>query len=395
MTPHSPSSRLTPGDGPVVLAAGGTGGHLFPALALARVLRARGFQVVLATDQRGTGFGAELPEVTTYRISGAGVAGGSPLRKARSALLLGLGYLQSRRLLSRLRPQAVVGFGGYAALPTTLAAVHQGRRTLLHEQNQVVGRANRLVIGKASALATSFAQVAGLRPLEAAKVQVTGNPVRAEIAALAASPYPAVDASGPLQLLITGGSQGAAVFNDLLPAAITQLPPALRRRLRVCQQVRGGDAARLAALYDSGGVAHRLQSFFDDMPQRLSQAHLLICRAGASTIAELAAAGRPAILVPYPHATDDHQSGNARAFSEAGGGWLMPQATLTPASLADRLNELLNHPETLVRAAACARAFAQPQAAERLADLVCGVQPSNGPSDRHPNRRNPDQEAAA
>ncbi|MGO1120207.1 undecaprenyldiphospho-muramoylpentapeptide beta-N-acetylglucosaminyltransferase [Rhodovibrionaceae bacterium A322] len=396
MTGTRQQPLLTPGNGPVVLAAGGTGGHLFPALALARVLLARGYAVHLITDTRGKGFGAELPEVTTHRISGAGVAGGSPVKKAKSLLLLGWGYLQARRLLSHLKPQAVVGFGGYAALPTSLAALHQKRRTLLHEQNQVVGRANRLLAEKATAIATSFARVDGLSAAAQSKTQITGNPVRAAIADLAHSPYPAVTGQQALQLLVTGGSQGATVFNDLLPAAIARLPEELRQRLTICQQVRGGDEARLAGLYDSCGVGHTLKSFFDDMPQRLATAHLLVCRSGASTIAELAAAGRPAVLVPYPYATDDHQTGNARAFAEAGGGWLMPQSDLTADSLAQRLGELLASPDTLSRAAACARAFAQPNAAERLADLVCGQTPGNGENGKKKNTPdNPQQEAAA
>lgn len=351
----------------VMLAAGGTGGHLFPAQATARALLQRGAEVVLVTDQRGSGFQG-LPGIQTRRIA-AGSPRGHTLSKLRAACALGLGYLQSRRLIAELQPQAVLGFGGYPSVAPLMAARRRRIRTLLHEQNQVVGRANRLLAARADVIATSFPEVAGL-PVGAEERQVlTGNPVRAEIAAVGQQPYPAFDGQA-LVLLVTGGSQGARAFDELVPDAVARLPRELRQRLTVIQQLRGRDREEVAAIYEQAGVTALLASFFDDMPERLATAHLLICRAGASTIAELAAAGRPALLIPYPFAADDHQRGNAEAFAAAGGGWLVSQREVTVELLSQRLTELFSDPAKLKLAAASARAFARDDAAERLADLV-------------------------
>ena len=365
-----------------VLAAGGTGGHMFPAQALARVLLERDAKVVLITDKRGGGFGPDLPQVETWRVSAAGVAGGDIFSKAMGALRLGWGVLQARSILKRLDPDAVVGFGGYASVPTVFAAGRLGTRVVLHEQNAVVGRANRLLAAKAETICTSFATVEGLRGSEREKVTVTGNPVRSAIAQLGRQPYSVPGPGDEVRLLVVGGSQGARVFNEVLPYALCRLPEAIKARLKVAQQVRGNDTGHVAKVYDDCGVSAALQPFFDDMPERLKKAHLLICRAGASTIAELAAAGRPAILVPYPFAADDHQTGNAQALAEAGGGWLLPQSGLTPESLAERLTRLIEDAGALARAAGCARAFAEENAAERLADVVLSRRRSNGDAPR-------------
>lgn len=374
-----------------VLAAGGTGGHMFPAQALARALLARGAKVVLITDKRGGGFGPDLPQVGTWRVSGAGVAGGDLLSKAKGAVKLAWGIVQSRSILRRVRPDAVVGFGGYASVPPVFAAGRLGLRIVLHEQNAVAGRANRMLAPKASAICTSFAEVAGLSPADRAKTVVTGNPVRGAIAALGRQPYGVPGPGDPFRLLVTGGSQGARVFNEVLPYALCRLPDAIKARLRVVQQVRGTDTSQVAAVYETCGVTAELKSFFDDMPERLKAAHLVICRAGASTVAELAAAGRPAILVPFPFAADDHQTGNAHAVAEAGAGWLLPQANLTPETLAERLAQLIGDPATLARAAGCARAFAHEDSAERLADVVLHTGDDNGAAARPPKP----EEAAA
>ncbi len=378
----------------VVLAAGGTGGHMFPAQALARELLLRGLRPVLITDKRAGGFGPDLAEqVETHQIAAAGFAGGDWLSKARSLARLAWGYLQARRVLARVDPVAVVGFGGYAALPTTMAAAHAKHRLVLHEQNAVIGRANRLLATRATAIATSFPTVEGLREAERAKIVVTGNPVRAAIAAVGRKPYAVADSEGPLRLLVTGGSQGARVFNDLIPEALTLLPESLRERIQVSQQVRVGDMDKVERLYERNGIRSDLQPFFDDMPERLQSAHLLVCRAGASTITELAAAGRPSILVPYPFAADDHQTANARAFAEAGGGWVMPQDSLSAEMLAERLTALFENPAQLTRAAERARGFAQPDAARRLADLVIDGGEGNGHTQQDLNASN--KEAAA
>ena len=362
----------------VALAAGGTGGHMFPAQALARELLARGSGVALITDQRGGGFGPDLPQVETHFISAGGLAGKGLLNKFTSVLRLGLGTLQARGILKALDADVVVGFGGYPSVPTVLTGARLGLRVVLHEQNAVLGRANRLLASKAHAIATSFDKVEGLTAANAHKVRVTGNPVRPAVAALGRRPYALPDGEDALRLLVVGGSLGATVFNEVVPAAICRLPETLRRRLRVTQQVRGPELDTVSAAYRECGVDCDLKGFFDDMPERLAVAHLVISRAGASTVAELAAAGRPGLMVPYPSATDDHQTANAQHLVDAGGGWLMPQSTLTPEALAERLNSLLASPTLLARASRCAQSYAHPDAAENLADVVCGLRGDNG-----------------
>ena len=357
----------------VVLAAGGTGGHMFPAEALARELLARGCAVELVTDRRGAGFGPDLGRVAIHRISAGGVAGGGLLKRLKGLLSLALGFVQARGLLKDLDADAVVGFGGYPSVPTALAGALAGLRVVLHEQNAVLGRANRLLAPRARAIATCFAEVKGLAPADRAKAKVTGNPVRPAIVAVGRRPYARPAADGRLRLLVTGGSQGAKAFNDVVPDAVRRLPEDLRRRLDVVQQVRGDALDEVAAAYDSCGVTAHLAGFLDDMPERLAEAHLAICRAGASTIAELAVAGRPAILVPYPFATDDHQTANAQALVEAGAAWLMPERALNAEALAERLGALFAAPAVLARAAQCAAALAHPDAARHLADLTLGA----------------------
>ena len=374
-------NRVKPGraePGRIVLAAGGTGGHMFPAQALARELLGRGLSVALVTDRRGGGFGPDLPQVETHRISAAGLAGRGLLGKLRGVLALGLGLVQARRLLKGFGGEVVVGFGGYPSVPTVLAGASLGLRVVLHEQNAVLGRANRLLAGRADAIATSFGQVAAIAESDRAKVHLTGNPVRPAIAALGRRPYGVPDANDVLRLLVTGGSQGATVFNDVVPAALCLLPEPLRRRLKVSQQVPGGAIEKVAAIYRDCGIACEPKDFFDDLPERLGAAHLVIGRAGASTVAELAAAGRPGLLVPYPAATDDHQTANAQSLAEAGGGWVMPQSAFTPEHLAERLSSLFANPALLARASRCAQAFGRDQAAAALADVVCASGDHNG-----------------
>jgi UDP-N-acetylglucosamine--N-acetylmuramyl-(pentapeptide) pyrophosphoryl-undecaprenol N-acetylglucosamine transferase len=377
----------------VVLAAGGTGGHMFPAQALARELLARDIAVVLITDARGGGFGPDLPQVETYRIRAGAMAGAGAVKKLRSVAQLGLGYLQARGHLRRCGAEVAVGFGGYPSVPTILAAAHRGLPVILHEQNSVLGRANRLLAPRAEIIATCFDKVDGVTDADRGKLRVTGNPVREAIAAVGARPYAVPGDNDPLRLLVVGGSQGATVFNELVPAAVAGLPEDLRRRLTVHQQVPGQASAAVAAAYDACGVKHALAAFFNDVPERLAAAHLVISRAGASTVAELAAAGRPAVMVPYPSATDDHQTSNAQALVEAGGGWLMPQAGLDADSLAERLASLLSSPALLARAAGCTRAAAHLDAAHDLADLVCGLGNGNGNQAR--SATGTDKEAAA
>jgi UDP-N-acetylglucosamine--N-acetylmuramyl-(pentapeptide) pyrophosphoryl-undecaprenol N-acetylglucosamine transferase len=379
--------------GLIALATGGTGGHVFPARALAGALSARGWRLAIVTDSRGAGFAVGGSEVETYRIKAASPGRGAG-GKLRRLVQIGAGLFQARALLRRLQPAAVVGFGGYASVPTMLAATHAGLPTLIHEQNAVLGRANRLLAPRVRCIAASFDHVERARPRDADKIIVTGNPVRAEIAALGEAPYPAPDGGrGPLHLLVFGGSQGAHILSAVVPAAIATLSSPARMRIRVVQQCRAEDIDAVRANYDAAGVQAELAAFFDDMPARLKTAQLVIGRAGASTVAELAAAGRPAVLAPYPHATDDHQTANARAAEATGAAWLVPDAAFTAEAVGDRLDALMANPGLLETAAAAAHRFARRDAAERLADAVeaLALPRSNG-NGHHPNL--PEEKAA-
>jgi len=358
---------------PIVIAAGGTGGHLFPAEALAAELLARGERIALMTDQRSTAFDSPVfANAERFVLRGSGLSGRGVLAAARGAAALAAGTLQARGLLRRLNAAAVVGFGGYPSVPPLIAALTMfGRRpvTVLHEQNAVLGRANRLIAPRADALALSYKATAQV-PV-GARVEVLGNPVRPALAALAGGEYPSTD--GALRLLVLGGSLGARVFADVVPDAVAALPAALRARLLVTQQCRAEDINRVREAYAAAGVPAELSPFFPDVAPRLSTAHLVVARAGAGTLAELACAGRPAILVPLPHAIDDHQTANAKALEEAGAATVVPQAKFTSAALAEQLAALLNDPRALARAADSAARLAQPDAARRLADLVLSL----------------------
>ncbi|CAA7622956.1 undecaprenyldiphospho-muramoylpentapeptide beta-N-acetylglucosaminyltransferase [Magnetospirillum sp. SS-4] len=357
----------------IALAAGGTGGHVFPAEALAGILLERGYRLALITDRRGAAYGGTLGRLETHRIRAGGIAGRGALSKLRAVAELGLGVLQARSLLKRIRPAAVIGFGGYASIPGMVAAVAAGIPTAIHEQNAVLGRANRLLASRVGRIATSFAEVSHVDPRLLPKLVHIGMPVRAAVAALRDAPYPPLDGDGPIQLLVLGGSQGARVLSEVVPAALAQLPAALRLRIRIAQQCRPEDLDGVARAYEGAGIACTLQSFFADVPERLTAAHLVIARAGASTVAELTALGRPAILVPYPFAIDDHQTANAHAIENNGGAWLMDQAGFTAEALAARLGSLFSQPGILARTAGCAARAGRPDAAERLADLVAGL----------------------
>ncbi|MFC7334123.1 undecaprenyldiphospho-muramoylpentapeptide beta-N-acetylglucosaminyltransferase [Rhodocista pekingensis] len=357
---------------PIVLAAGGTGGHLFPAEALARELLERGHRVVLVTDVRGTAFGDALRDVPVHRIRSATLGGGL-LGKARTALELGIGTLQARRLLARLAPAIVVGFGGYPSFPAVYAAAGLRIPVAIHEQNAVMGRANRMLARRARLICTSFPEVQGMDNVDRARAVRTGNPVRPAVLVLRDRPYEAPLPGGSLNILVTGGSQGATVFGEIVPRAVAMLPEDLRLRLGIVQQARAENLQAARDGYAALGVQATLAPFFRDLPERLARCHLMIGRAGASTVAELTVAGRPAILVPYPHATDDHQTANARALAAAGGAWLMPQPEFTAEALAARLTALLTDPTPLAPAAAAAAAWGLPDAARRLADAVLGA----------------------
>ncbi len=351
----------------VVLAAGGTGGHIFPAEALARELLNRKVRVALLTDRRGGAFSADLA-VPVHRIHAAAFGGGV-IHKLISVAQMAAGYFQARALLHKLRPTLVVGFGGYPSVPTVYAAANRGITIILHEQNAVLGRANRALMAKAKLIATGFPSVAGLSAAAPTLVQ-TGNPVRPAFVALREQPYPAILPDGPLNLFVMGGSQGARVFSETVPKALALLPEPLRRRISIAQQCRGEDMERARAAYAAAGLEPELATFFRDVPERLARCHLAICRSGASTIAELTAIGRPAILVPYPHGHAGEQKANAEAVAEAGGAWVIPQEAFTPEALSVRLEALLNLPATLDKTAQAARSWGTVRAASNLADCV-------------------------
>jgi UDP-N-acetylglucosamine--N-acetylmuramyl-(pentapeptide) pyrophosphoryl-undecaprenol N-acetylglucosamine transferase len=356
----------------VLLAAGGTGGHLFPAEALAAALAARGVAVELATDARAVGYGGKFPARAMHVIPSATPRGHNPFAYAKAGAVIAIGVANAYRLLRRLRPAAVVGFGGYPSIPPVLAAGLRRIPSVIHEQNGVMGRANRLLAPRVTAIATSFAGVVDAHPALAAKATRTGNPLRPAVLA-AITPYAAPAPGGPLRLLAFGGSQGARIMADVVPPAVERLDPAVCARLSVVQQARPEDLERVRATYARLGVTADAAPFFLDLPARIAAAHLVVSRSGASTVAELAALGRPAVLVPLPHALDQDQLANARVLEAAGGAILLRQDVFTPERLAREIAALAADPARLSAMASGAHSAGAPDAAERLADLVMKV----------------------
>lgn len=350
-----------------VLMAGGTGGHLFPAMSLAQELRRRGHIIHLMTDHRVAAYGDMFPASETHIVPSATPSVRNPIQFAAAGfkILWGIGVAGGR--LRQVRPDAVIGFGGYPVFPPFLAASLARVPGILHEQNAVMGRANRALARYARLIALSFQKTAKAEAFAQKSVWV-GNPVRDRVRVLADKPYP--DIGGNLHVTVFGGSQGARAFADIVPAAIAELAPELRSRLRVTQQCRAEDLDRVAEAYRVAKVNVELAAFFDDLPERIARSHLVIARSGASTIAELTVIGRPAILIPLPGAIDADQKNNALVVEAAGGGWIADQATLSPPSLASRLTSLFGEPEVLRRAAAAAKSLGQPDAVEKLADLA-------------------------
>ncbi len=355
-----------------LLAAGGTGGHMMPAHALARELGERGHSVALVTDERG----ARIPglfENVPVHVLPAGRMTRNPIALLKAGRSVWRGRALARGLMRDERPAAVVGFGGYPALPTVLAAGSLGVPIVLHEQNAVLGRVNRLVARSAAALATSAPDTGRVPPAMADKVSVVGNPVRDEVLALRDRPYPSLDTDGVFRVLVTGGSQGASILSEIVPDGLGMLPEQFRTRLQVVQQARPEEIDAVRARYRRLGIPAELATYLPDLPEQLGRAHLVIGRAGASTVAELTAAGRPAILIPLPSATDDHQTANAREMAAAGGARVIPQGRFTSKELAKQMQALGLAPDALARAAAKARGCGRPDATRRLADLVEGL----------------------
>lgn len=349
------------------LMAGGTGGHLFPAMALAQELRRRGHAIHLITDHRVGGYGGSFPAEAVHVVPAATPSVRNPIVFGLAGMRILGGIAVAWGKLQRISPDAVVGFGGYPVYPPFVAASLARIPGVLHEQNAVMGRANRALGRLARVIALSFESTQRAEPF-AAKSMLVGNPVRDRVRAAAATPYPEIGQN--LRLLVFGGSQGARAFAEMVPPAIAKLDPDLRARLRVTQQCRPEDLDRVAEAYRLAKVNVELSAFFDDLPERMAESHLVICRSGASTVAELAVIGRPAVLVPLPGSIDADQKHNALVMEAAGGGWIAEQATLSPQSLGTRLASLLGEPEALQRAAAAARTLGQPDAVEKLADIA-------------------------
>ena len=354
---------------PIALAAGGTGGHMFPAEALAQELARRGREVLLVTDARGARYADDFPADERFMISAASPSVGGPVAKAFAVLSIAGGLITAIREFRTRKPAAAVGFGGYPSLPAMKAAALMNIPYGVHEQNGVLGRANRLLVKQAAFTAHGFPVLEKL-PAGVDNTVEVGNPVRDAVAALRDAPFPETGPDGELNILIFGGSQGASLFSSAPPEAVAALPAALRARLNIVHQAREAEADAVRAAYDAAGVAHEVAPFFKDLPRRMADAHLVIARAGASTVTELSAIGRASILAPLGIAMDDHQTGNARVLSEASAAILLPEKNFNADALGSALATLLANPARLGAMARAARGRVKSNAAVALADLV-------------------------
>lgn len=356
----------------ILISAGGTGGHMFPAEALARDLIGRGYRVALATDIRGRQYQPFADGVPIHVLKSGAMKSGI-FSKIKTVLSLGIGYFQARSLIDKLNPAVVIGFGGYPSFPAVYAAQKKNIPTIIHEQNAILGKANAYLAPKADRIALSWNNVESIEESDAVRCVVTGNPVRPDIAALYNKPYPALEQDGPLRILVLGGSQGASVFSDILPAMVDNLSAAHKARLEITQQCREEDLERVTQAYLEAGVKADLAPFFDDVAKRLEQCHLVIARSGAGTVCEVTTAGRPAIFVPYPWHKDQQQKRNADAVFDAGGAWVMTQDGFTVEALLARIETFLQNPESLFNAAENARSCGKPDAARKLGNLVTAL----------------------
>ncbi len=356
----------------IILSAGGTGGHIMPAQALGQDLLSRGYRVEVIMDSRGQKF-APLFKNMPIHIIKSGTMGPGIFGKLSGGGNLGLGILKAFKLLGALKPAVVVGFGGYPSFPAVYAAQRLHIPTILHEQNAIIGKANAMLAHKAERIAISLPQVSGLDAADYIRTVVTGNPVRPEIAELYNRPYPILDNAGTMRILVMGGSLGAQVFSDVVPQTLARLSAEYRARLHVVQQCRENDLEKARKAYEDASIKAELSTFLEDVPAQLEAAHLVISRSGASTVAEVATAGRPAIFVPYPHHQDQQQKMNANAIADVGGAWVMTQEGFTVEALLARMETFLQNPETLFRAAENARSCGRPDAARKLGNLVTAL----------------------
>lgn len=354
----------------LVIAAGGTGGHLFPAEALAQELNRRGWRIYLMTDERANKYGVTFPCEEIIEIPSATISPRAPLRALAGLAKIVSGFATAYSRLGQLRPDAVIGFGGYPTLPPLLAARARGIATCIHEANAVIGRANRMVIGRVNLIASTFPDPKRMPESARDRMRLTGNPVRDAVLAMRNVTFQAPFPDGDLRLLVFGGSQGARVFSDIVPSALASLDEDFRERIVVTQQCREEDIERVRSQYDAAGIIAEIETFFMDLPERMAASHLVVSRSGASTVCELGVIGRPGILVPLPHAVEGDQLHNAQAFEQVGGGWVIPQSDFTPAAFAEKIRNLMQDPDQLADAADGAKTFGRPDAAADLADLL-------------------------
>ncbi len=356
----------------VILSAGGTGGHVMPAQALALDLLSRGYKVEVITDKRGMKFSGAFENVPLHEIK-AGTMGAGLKGKLIGGVNLALGILQAQKIIRRKQPAIVVGFGGYPSFPAVYAAQKAKIPTILHEQNAIIGKANAMLVQKAERIASSTPELRGIDENDRVRTIFTGNPVRSEIAALYTKPYPILDDDAQMRILVMGGSLGATVFSDILPKALSQLPANYRARLHITQQCREEDLESARKQYEAAGIEAVLSTFIDDVAGELENTHLVIARSGASTVAEVSTAGRPAIYVPYPHHKDQQQKMNADVIADSGGGWVMTENGFTAEAVLAKIETFLQNPETLFRTAEKARSCGRPDAARKLGNLVTAI----------------------
>lgn len=368
-----------------LLCAGGTGGHLFPAEALSHALIERGWSVHLATDARARRFAGEFPTEEIHTIASATFGSKNPFALLKSALSIWKGVRESSKVIQQIKADAVVGFGGYPTLPPLFAATRRQVPTLLHEQNAVMGRANKALAARVTAIAGGFLAEEGSF---AEKIITTGNPVRPAVLVAAETPYRPATKGQPFNLLVFGGSQGAQFFSQVVPEAIRLLPAAARARLRIVQQARVEDEAELKRAYAQAGIEAEVSSFFTDMARRIADASFIISRSGASTVSEIAVIGRPALLVPYPHALDHDQAANAAALQKVGGAEIITQDKLSADRLRGMLEAAMNMPDKLSAMAVASKSVGYPYSAALLADLVEAISSGQSP-EQFKRRMNP------
>lgn len=356
----------------ILISAGGTGGHMFPAEALARDLIGRGYRVALATDARGKKYEPFADGIPVYVLKSAALKSGM-FSKIKTLLSLGIGLLQARKLIDKLKPAVVVGFGGYPSFPAVHIAQKKHIPTIIHEQNAILGKANVYLAPKADRIAVAWKNITGLDESDSVRSIVTGNPVRPDIAALYNKPYPSLEQDGVLRIFIMGGSLGASVFADIVPAMVDNLSAAHKARLEIVQQCREENIEEVRQAYKEAGVKAELSTFFGNVAEQLERCHLVIARSGASTVSEVATAGRPAIFVPYPYHKDQQQKRNADAVFDAGGAWVMTQDGFTVEALLARIETFLQNPEALFNAAENARVCGRPDAARKLGNVVTAL----------------------